>query len=186
MLWWLVDNANLVLLALVLLAIILGVRFWLTRRGAYLIGLAGVVALMVLVWVLSLLIVTDRKRLVLTVEEVAARINQKDLPGAFKHFEDKVRLVIDGKGKLLTRDEVLGLAKMVFQKGGIEGIVVWDVEVEKVERPSAVVSFYVRPTDEQGYARCEAECVLHGEGDWRVKVLKIAMPPGGRRWLGWW
>jgi hypothetical protein len=185
MLWWLVDNANLVLLALGLIGLVLGVCLWLTRRGAYLIGLGGVVALMALVWVLSLLIVTDRKRLVRTVEDVAARINKQDLPGAFQHFEDKVRLEIDGKGRVLTRDEVLGLAKMAFRKGGIEGIVVWDVEVEKVERPGAVVSFSARPTDEPAIARCQAECVLHGERDWRVKVLKITMPPGGRQWLGW-
>jgi hypothetical protein len=184
MLWWLVDNANLVLLALVLLALILGVRFWLTRRGAYLIGLGGVVALMVLVWVLSLLIVTDRKRLVLTVEEVAARINKQDLAGAFQYFADDVLFKIDGQNWPLTRKQLLNLGERTFGKGRIEGIVVWDVEVEKVERPSAVVSFYVRPTDEQTYARCEAECVLHGEGDWRVKVLKITLPPGARPWLG--
>ena len=185
MLWWVADNANLVLLVLVLAAVALGVHFWLTRRGASLLGLAGVVALMVLVWVLSLVVVTDRKQLVRTVEEVARRINQQDLTGAFGHFADKVRLEINGRGRVLTRGEILGLAKMQFQQGRIEGLIVWDVEVEKVERPHATVSFYVRPTDQQGYARCEAQCVLQGEKDWRVQALKVDLPPGGKQWIGW-
>jgi hypothetical protein len=185
MLWWLADNANVVLLVLVLVAVALGVHFWLTRRGASLIGLVGVVALMVLVWVLSVVVVTDRKQLVRTVDDVVLRINKQDLPGAFTHFADEVQLVIDGRSKQLTRGEVLGLARIAFQKGRIEGLVVWDVEVEKVERPHATVSFYVRPTNEQGYARCVAQCVLQGEKDWRVQTLKIDMPPGGRQWIGW-
>jgi hypothetical protein len=184
MLWWLVDNSNLVLLLLVLAALLLGVSWWLTRRGAYLFGLGGVVALMVVVWVLSLLIVTDRKRLVLLVHDVEQQINKRDLAGAFNHFAEDAELVMDGQRRARTREAILGVAKMVFQKGRIEGIKVWDVEVEKVDRPSAVVTFYVRPTDEQSYARCEAQCVLHGERSWRVKVLKIDLPPGGRPWLG--
>jgi hypothetical protein len=178
MLWWLVDNANLVLLVLGLVAIALGVLLWLTRRGAYLIGLGGVVALMALVWVLSLLVVTDRKRLVHIVEEVTERLNQKDLPGAFKYFADDALVKIDGQA--LTRKQLMELAKDAFKRWGIERLIVWDVKVEKVERPRAVVSFTVRPNDELAFARCEAECVLHGEGDWRVKVLKITLPPGGR------
>jgi hypothetical protein len=183
MLWWLSDNANLVLLALGLVAIVLGVCLWLTRRGAYLVGLGGVVALMVLVWVLSLLVVTDRKRLVHIVEEVVARINQKDLPGAFKYFADDALVKIDGQ--TLTGKQLLGLAQEALKQWRIEGIAVWDVEVEKLERPNAIVSFSVRPTDELVVARCEAQCVLHGEGDWRVKVLKITLPPGARQWRGW-
>jgi hypothetical protein len=185
MLWWLVDNSNLVLLFLVLACLGLGVGWWLTRRGAFLLGLAGVAALAIAVWVLSLLIVTDRKRLVSIVNEVADRINKRDFPAAFDRFEDRVRVELDGRPRSLTRDDVMGIAKLTFQKGGLDGLVVWDVEVEKVDRPNAVVTFYARPTNQQGYARCEAECVLHGEKDWRVRVLKITTPPGGQQLLRW-
>ena len=186
MLWWLVDNANLVLLVLGLVALGFGVHFWLTRRGASLVGLGGVIALMGLVWVLSMLVVTDRKQLVLIVDDVAARLNKRDLAGAFNHFEDRVRLEIDGEGKSPTRGELVAMATELFKKGQIEEIRVRNVEVEKVDRPNAVVSFGVYTN--LGYGQCQAECVLHGEKDWRVKKLKIELPPGGPKWIrlpGW-
>ncbi len=181
MVWWLVDNANLVLLVLLLVGVGLGVHFWLTRRGASLLGLGGVIALMVLLWVLSLLVVTDRKRLVLIVDEVAARLNKKDMTGAFQYFEDKVKLEINGKGWSLTRTQLATMAKLSFEKNKIDGIRVGSVEVEKVERPHAVVSFYV--FTEYGYGQCVAECVLHDQKDWRVKELQVKLPPGGQQWI---
>jgi hypothetical protein len=179
MLWWLVDNANLVLLVLILAALLLGVGWWLTRRGAFVLGLAGVIALAVLVWVLSLLIVTDRKQLVRTVEDVAQRINSRDLDSAFRHFADEVELDINGNKQKLTREQLQKLAASYFKKGQISGIAVRDVDVDKVERPVAVVSFHVRPTDQPGIARCEATCRLMGERDWRVTALKVEFVGGG-------
>ena len=43
--WWLVDNANLVFLILVLIVLVLAVRWRLTHQGKYLIGAGAVVAL---------------------------------------------------------------------------------------------------------------------------------------------
>ncbi len=175
MLWWLVDNANLVFLLLGLIALVLGVRFWLTRRGAYLIGAGAVVALIGLVWVLSLLIVTDRRRLVLLVEEVTDKLNRKDFKGAFSHMADEVEFEMSKRSAKVSRKLLQWVAESNFKRRDIQEIIVWNVDVEKVERPAAVVSFYVRPTTETGYAVCTAECVLVGE-DWLVKGLKIDLP----------
>jgi hypothetical protein len=180
MLWWLVDNANLVLLLLVLAALVLGVGWWLTRRGAFVLGLAGVLALAVLVWVLSLLVVTDRKQLVRIVEDVAQKINTKDLAGAFRHFADEVELDINDLKVKRPRKKLEEMAEDNFKRWKIAGVVVWDVDVEKVERPDAVVRFYVRAQDQPGtYARCEAKCRLTGERDWRVTALKVEFLGGG-------
>ncbi len=173
MLWWLVDNANLVLLLLVLAALVLGVGWWLTRRGGYLLGLAAVIGLAILVWVLGLLVVTDRGRLIRTVEEVAQRINAKDLDGAFRHFADEVELDLNGRKQMYTRERLRKLAEDSFRQARISGIRVRAVDVEKVERPTAVVSFNVLPADQPGIARCEATCKLTGERDWRVTALKV-------------
>jgi hypothetical protein len=179
MLWWLVDNANLVLLILVLAGLVLGVGWWMTRRGAYVLGLAGVIALAILVWVLSLLIVTDRRQLVLTVQEVARKVNNKDLAGAFLHFADDVELEINGVKRELTREALQKMAASYFKPGQITGINVADVDVDRVERPTAVVSFYVSATDQPGIARCEAKCRLTGERAWRVTALKVEFLGGG-------
>ena len=66
-------------------------RWRATRHGNYLIGLGAVAALAALVIVLSLVVVTDRKRLVWTVEEVARQISGKNFDAAFSHFAEEVR-----------------------------------------------------------------------------------------------
>ena len=177
MLWWVVDNATLVCLFLGLAGLVLALRWRLTRQGSYLIGLGVVAALIALVIVLSLTVVTDRKQLVRTVEEVAQQINAKKLDAAFGHFADEVQLELSGQApRTLSRKVVQALAQMTLQNRNVPGIEVWDIEVESVERPKAVVSFYLRPKDQSGYAVCRAECMLLGERTWRVQKLKLELP----------
>jgi hypothetical protein len=183
MLWWLVDNANLVLLFLLLAALLMGVAWWLTRRGGYLIGAGAAAALFALVWVLSLLIVTDRKRLVQTVNEVARRINAEEYDSAFGHFADEVELDLDGAKSKVPRQWLRTYAEGIFKRKDVAGLVVWEVEVEKVRRPRAVVTFYARPNNQQGHARCTANCVLQGENDWRVESLKAESVGEKLKWL---
>jgi len=179
MLWWLVDNANLVFLVLGLIVLVLAVRWRLTRRGKYLIGAGVVVALIGVVWALTLLIVTDRKRLVQIVEEVTEKLNRKDFQGAFTHMADEVQLEMSGRSARLPRKALQGLAESSFKRYGVPGITVWSTEVEKVERPTAQVSFYLRPTNEVKYAVCTADFLLVGE-DWLVSGLKIEPPAGAQ------
>ncbi|MCI0457756.1 MAG: hypothetical protein L0Z62_12365 [Gemmataceae bacterium] len=176
MLWWVVDNANLMFLLLGLIVLVLAVRFWLTRRGAYLIGAGAAVALVGLVLALSLLIVTDRKRLVLLVDEVTDKLNRKDFKGAFSHMADEVQFEMSNQKKKVSRKLLQWAAERDFQKHRIQSITVSNVGVDNVERPTAVVSFNIQPTGERsGLALCTAECVLVGE-DWLVKGLKIELP----------
>jgi hypothetical protein len=180
MIWWLVDNATLVYLLLGVAAVALALRWRLTRRGKYLVALGAVAALVAVVVVLSLVVVTDRKRLVWTVEEVARRINDKQFHEAFRYFADEVRLELNEQKRTLSKGAVRALAEMRFKEGALSGIDVGNIDVEKVERPNAVVTFAVRPRGEPGAGRCQADFVLVGEGDWRVKALKIEFFGGGQ------
>jgi hypothetical protein len=183
MLWWLVDNANLVCLFLLVAALVLAVAWSMTRRGGYLIGVGVAVGLFALVLVLSLLIVTDRRRLVQTVKEVSRQINAEQFEAAFGHFADEVELDLDGQKSKMKRKDLQAFAGMIFKRKDVGGLVIWDIEVESVQRPKAVVTFYARPKEQQGYARCTATCVLHGENDWRVETLKAESVGEKLRWL---
>src|SRR5262245_58555228 len=141
MLWWLVDNANLVFLVLGLVALVLAVRWSLTRRGAYLAGLGVTFTLIAVVFALTLFVVTDRRRLVQRVEEIARLFNPKDLDRAFDHMTDTIRLEMSGWPKPITlpKSWVKQAAQRGFRDHNIQGIHVWNIGVEKVDRPSAVV-----------------------------------------------
>ncbi len=176
MLWWLVDNANLVILVLGLVALVLGVRWWLTRQGKYLVGLGAAVGLIGVVWLLTLTVVTDRVRLLRTVETIGRQLNQHDLDRAFAHLTDRVRVETGVWTTTLPREVLLKIARTRMQKGHVKALEVWNVDVESVDRPKAVVSFYLRPQEFAGaFATCHAEFVLVGE-QWRVKGLKLALP----------
>src|SRR6266511_4010770 len=110
MLWWLVDNANLVFLILGLITLVLAVRWRLTHQGKYLVG------------ALTLVIVTDRKRLVQIVEEVTEKLNRKDFQGAFSHMADEVQLEMSGRSAKLPRKVLQGLAESSFKHYGVQGI----------------------------------------------------------------
>jgi hypothetical protein len=183
MLWWLADNATLVCLFLLVAALVLGFAWWGTRRGGYLVGAGVAAALFALVWALGLFVMTDRKRLVQTVNEVARLINAEKYDAAFDHFAEEAELDLDGVKSKLPRKQLQDMAGRIFKRPDVGGLVVWEVEAEKVQRPEAVVSFYARPANQQGYARCTATFVLHGDRDWRVKSLKAESVGDKLRWL---
>jgi hypothetical protein len=185
MLSWLVDHANTILLLLLVAALVLGVAWWLTRRGGYLVGAGVAVALFALVWVLSLLVMTDSKRLLQTLDEVKRKLNAGDYDAAFRHFgDDKDRVELDLKGdkSQLTTRQLRDLAAKYLKKSDGGELVIWEAGVDQLQRPTAVVSFNAKLKNYPGgIARCTATCVLRAEGDWRITAIKVdtAAPIGG-------
>ena len=91
MVWWLVDHASVVYLVLGITALVLGCLWWMTRKRAY--GFAAIVAaaLLLLVWLLSVFVVTDRMRIVQTVEIMARAVDQRNLDAFFKHVSPQFK-----------------------------------------------------------------------------------------------
>src|SRR5947209_13977935 len=136
MLWWVVDNANGVLVVLGLVLLVLASVWWNTRRRP--VGIAALVTLglLALVLVLSFVIVTDRKQLTGGVYVMVDTINADKVEDAMKYFADEA--TVEGAGVQFTgnRQQLAQLARQRFQQAGVKRFVVWNVEVEKLERPN--------------------------------------------------
>jgi hypothetical protein len=74
-----------VYLTLGILALVVGCLWWMTRKRIYRFALLGTALLLLVVWFLTLFIVTDRMRIVRTVETMAQAIHQHNLDEFFKH-----------------------------------------------------------------------------------------------------
>ena len=76
MLWWLVDHATVCYLLLDLAALVLVAIFWSNRRVAYLLAAGGALGLIALVWLLTIIVITDRKQLYLNVQAMARGVEE--------------------------------------------------------------------------------------------------------------
>src|ERR1700736_2124348 len=90
MLFWIVDNVWMIVFVLAIVALGFGYAWWLTRRARWLIGSGVSVGLIVLLFVLSLLIVTDQKQIRANIDAMRNAINAGKADEAAKYFDDVV------------------------------------------------------------------------------------------------
>jgi hypothetical protein len=177
MLSWVVDNATLVYLILGVAAVAVLLRWRATRQGAYVIALGVLAGLCALVIILSLVVVTDRQRLLATVEDVARQLNARNFDATFRHFADWVDFEIKPDKARVTREKLQSVAQTMFNRYDVKGVNAFNVGADSVSRPRAVVSFNLGAEHPGGLAKCSADFVLVGE-DWRVQALTVELPAG--------
>lgn len=180
MLYWVVDNVQIFYLIFGAAALALAAWWWRTRQGKYFVATGAAAGLLVLAVVLSLLVTTDRKQLVADVHDVIGKINRGDLDGAFRRFANQVELKWGQNPPLpVSREQIRKMAesgKKLPQAGAFK---VWDVEVDRLDGATAVVSFYISAEGGQGrYAVCKARCERVGDLDWRVMGIDVEFPAG--------
>jgi hypothetical protein len=88
MLHWLIDNATLFYVLLICVACGLIAGWWVNRKRQFLIGLGVAVGLGVLVFLLSLIIETDRKKIASALEDMVTGVKNQDLDRTFSHIAD--------------------------------------------------------------------------------------------------
>jgi hypothetical protein len=166
---WLVDNATTVYFLLGVVALGLVAGWWMNRRGKYLIALVVPLGLAALVWLLSLLIVTDNVRLERACQEMAQGIRSRNLDQIFKHISKKFNRAnhqaLDAAG---LRD--LAQRHLAQREGANVHFSRFSfVDVSRA-KGSAQVQFWVHGAgDLEGLpVRCEADFVLE-EDAWRMK-----------------
>src|SRR5262249_33742266 len=101
----------------------------------------------------------------------------------FKHFTDEVQINLPSGPVTIKKTMLQEKAQAAVKKAGGVAVVVWDIEVEKLERPDAVVTFLVRPNDEREMVRCRMRFLLVREGEWRVKGFELLRPVGDQNQL---
>jgi hypothetical protein len=194
---WLVDDPTTLLFVLALLALALGV-FWWVRRGddvgkkrlSWLkglkarrltpnqlcaMGLTVIGFLAVVILLLYFFVDTPDKRINRAVRDMARGVREQNVDRVFAHVSDRFRLM--GQGKESYR----AVVQRYFQNGTITDISVWDFDDAKLseDKREATIVFMVKPkgqmTSGVGY-RCEARFVRDPDGDWRLQTFAVFMP----------
>ena len=171
---WLVDHAGTVYLLLGIVALSLLAAFWLNRRVKFLGLAAGVLLVMVLFWLLSRAVITDRKQIELNLRAMAAAAVEgkadKLLPylASDFHYEG----VVD-------RRTAEGWMRRGLERHKPSDIVIWNYEATEVsrERKKAKVGFNVRASGPFGEAMYYFRCDFVLENDvWKVQTFEVFNP----------
>jgi hypothetical protein len=173
MLWWIVDHATVFYLLLGLTALALGAIFWSTRRGGYLLAAGAALALIALVWLLTTIVITDRRQLYLNVQAMARGVEQGDPDKVFVHFSPEFR---HGDQDLKSsRDRVTRAIRLKR----VSDIHVWSFETEKLSREEkkARVTFLVRffADGARHLYRCRLDFGFE-DGHWRLRGFQVFNP----------
>lgn len=171
MLSWLIDNANVVYFLLGMAALVLAVQYWLNRRVKPLFLAAVVIGFMILFWLLTLLVPTDRKRIQDAIHSMRDAILANNSKGLSQLWAS------DFKFQGLDRDE---LAKAVAKAGknfSVTDIGLHDFDVKKVEEKTAEIWFRFVGHGQGGRfpGRCKATFVREGV-EWRLQSVTFLHP----------
>jgi len=188
-----------VYLVLGLLALALGVIWWINRGEDYgkkklgwlqgvkarrltlnqccAMGLTAIGFLAVIIWPLSAIVVTDHERICQVIEEISKGVEKKDMADVFSHASEQFHLA--GRNKESYRQEV----ERRIRSGEITGVAAWDFEQAKVSRKTkqATIEFKVKPKGtitEREFYRCEATFSLDPDRQWRLKTFSVFEPHG--------
>lgn len=162
MLAWLVDNAHLVYFVLGVVVLALLVSFWLKRRVRTLFFAFGVAALMALFWLLTLIVMTDRKQITANLWAMARGVIDKKPDDVLRH------LARDFEFKGLKRDDLAEAAAATAGNFGVESVNLWEFDWKSVSDTRAEVWF---------------RCVAHGkEGPPFPAIARATFVKEGDAW----
>jgi hypothetical protein len=182
MLFWIVDNATYFLIILAIVAAGFGTAWWQTRKRYWAIGGGVTVALMALVFILSLVVVTDEKQIRLNIEAMRDAINAGKAEEAAKYFDDEVEVVTANGSVKLPNNILEKMAKSNMVQYGVRKVDTGSVGFDKLSRPNAEVSFMVWAEEDPGKrGLCKMELVRTPQGQWRVRKFNVEAAIGGAK-----
>ena len=170
---WLIDNANIwyVLLGIALLGF--GTAWWLHRRPKYLLAAAAALGLIALLWLLTRLVVTDRKQLELNVRAMAdavvegkADVLLKFLANDFTYEGRKRELIAEGIAKAAKKYQVYDITISGFQ-------------IEDLSDRAATVFFRAMAhsrVDERPYFAASRGSFIKENGQWKLREVRFFNP----------
>lgn len=168
MIWWLIDNAKLVYVALAVVALVLAAIYWRNRRGKHLIALGAIVALVGLFWLLTRLIITDRKQIQQNLFALANTVLEQ------RPFGDYLTPEFEFQG--LKRDAILAAVPRTVRDHEVTNFHIWEFSIDELSRPEkrAKASFYLRVDSAHGEypMLCRGTFTLDNE-KWRLQNMEI-------------
>jgi len=172
MLSWLIDNAHVVYFLLGVVLLGLGVSWWLNRRVRTLAYMAGVGVLIALVWLLTVLVPTDRKQIQANLWAMARAILDDRPQDLVKHWSR------DFEFQGLSRDLLAEAVAKTAGNNAVESINLWEFDFKSVEADKAEVWFRCVANGRGGgsfFAICHADFVKEGN-DWKLRRAAFFQP----------
>jgi hypothetical protein len=170
---WLVDNANTWYVLFGMVGIGFGVAWWLQRRSKLLLGVAAAVGLIALTWLLTRLVVTDRKRLELNVRAMADAVVEGKTDVLLKYFAN------DFEFQGCKRQDLANGVMRGAKQYKVKEIVISAFDVEELQERLATVYFratvYHGAEDRPYMPACRVVFVKEND-QWRVKEVRFYNP----------
>jgi hypothetical protein len=173
---WLTQNPTQVYFLLGIMALGLGVAFWTTRHGKYLLGFLGVVALAVIVGLIDRMVVTDHEKIVANLRVMATHVEKHDLTRIFSLVSPRFK--VGGLDKKGFHD----WAQRAVEQHNITNIRVWDFQPAEIdaEKGTARIEFMVKGDGNwvRGgeFFRCRASFLREADGEWRLTGFELFDP----------
>jgi hypothetical protein len=171
-LWWVVDNALLLYLLLGCALFAVAASWWMTRRQPLLVAAGVLAGLLLLVWLLTRLVVTDRGRIERNVREMAAAVGEDRPADVVKH------LARDFSYFSYTKQSAEAEIRAAVRRQGLREVRVSTIDIKSLSRAEGKaeveVKVWVYSTAVEAGAPfwCHAEFVLEDD-DWRLRRLRV-------------
>ena len=172
---WLFERLPGVFLVLGVLAVLSLAFWWRSRKRMPLIFFLAFAVLAGVYFLLSVLVVTDRRQLTESVQEMAAGVRDRNLDRSFAQISEDFRFNNLGKNEFRQR------ADSAVRGFDIRDCEVWDIEIDDFSRDSrnAHVHFDVKIKgnfSQKEFLRCRAEFTLDRDNHWRLRGFQLFNP----------
>lgn len=169
MLWWLVDNVGIFQIILGICALGFAAAFYLNKRVKFLAIAGAFVAGIALFWLLSQLIVTDRKRLEINVREMADAVVTGKEDVLLGHWAD------DFQFQGINREPLAKAATRTAKHFKVDHIRIWGWQVDNVDRKAGTADVNFGATAEGKPYRFRGRFRLVGD-QWKLQRIDAFNP----------
>jgi hypothetical protein len=180
MLTWLVDHISILYWPLLFAALAAAAFWWSTRKRGALLTLAGIAAVAALVFLISLVVDTDRKRLTRALEAIAQGMTEKPPVSLFQHISDRFNapFLVSHTTRQWTKADLRRVLKPVSKSWNIDRVVIKDLEFQTLTDKEAKITFAALPVGDFTALACPCEAlfVREDDGQWRMTSLRIFNP----------
>ena len=170
---WLVDNAWTLYILFGLIAVAMVLIWRSNRQNQYLAYAGAAIGLGVLIWILTLLVPSDRRQIESNVHAMGQAVMDGKVDDLFKHISK------DFAYHTLTRDDLYKATRTAIERHKVDGIHIANFKVEELSREKklARASFRISGTADSFsfFYRVETDFVLEGD-KWMLKTMRFYNP----------
>src|SRR5262249_16843834 len=133
------------------------------------------------VWLIDFLVVTEREKLVATVNSIGRALHDVDTDRVFQHVSDRFEY---GGMKKAAFHEAVRRGVRVYQ---VHEMKLWDINVQDVdkEKRTAKIEFYAKVrgnwSASEAFWLVDADFVLDPDGQWRLLHFTLHNPGANTR-----